>query len=134
MISVHNVPYVLKCINDILPRHESRSYIESCSASQFVCISHLLCKSDLFHKKAGTRTGQTGSGSGHREILTRAAPTYDIYWWQPRTIEFCDIPDMNHIGEAQLGHLDRKGFNFACPHRSDAISHRRQRKAADPIE
>ena len=67
-------------------------------------------------------------------ILTRAAPTYDIYWWQLRTIEFCDIPDMNHIGEAQLGHLDRKGFNFARPHRSDAISHRRQRKAADPIE
>ena len=51
-------------------------------ANQFVCISHLLCKSDLFHKKAGTRTGQTGSGSGHREILTRASPTYDIYWRQ----------------------------------------------------
>lgn len=41
------------------------SYESIKDADLKICISHLLCESDLFHKKAGTRTGQSGSGSGH---------------------------------------------------------------------
>ena len=66
MISVHNVPYALKCIRNILPHHKSRSYIESCSASLSIRISHLLYNSNLFHKKAGAFTGEAGTVSGHR--------------------------------------------------------------------
>ena len=47
-----NVHYVLKCIRNILPCHKSWPNIESCSASLYVCISHLLYQPDLFHKKA----------------------------------------------------------------------------------
>ena len=51
---------------NILPHHKSRSYIESCSASLSIRISHLLYNSNLFHKKAGAFTGEAGTVSGHR--------------------------------------------------------------------
>ena len=52
-----NVIYVLKCIRNIFPQHIPRSDSVTCSASLFVCISHLLYQSNLFHK-------QTGAGAG----------------------------------------------------------------------
>ena len=41
---------------------------------------------------------------------------------------------MEHIGEVMFGHFDGKGFDLACPQRYDAISHRCQREAPNPIE
>ena len=67
MISVHNVPYVLKCIRNIFPDPESRPNMDSCPSRFSVCISHLLNDSYLFHKEAGTRTVQSGAHSGHAE-------------------------------------------------------------------
>ena len=52
-----NVPYALKCIRHIFPQHIPRSDSVTCSASLFVCISHLLYQSNLLHK-------QTGAGAG----------------------------------------------------------------------
>ena len=52
-----NVPYVLKYIRHIFPQHIPRSDSVTCSASLFVCISHLLYQSNLLHK-------QTGAGAG----------------------------------------------------------------------
>ncbi len=69
MLTTHNVPYALQRINDVLPHHKSRSYIESCSASLSICISHLLYDSHLFHKKAGAFSEDSGSRSGHGQIL-----------------------------------------------------------------
>ena len=41
---------------------------------------------------------------------------------------------MNHAGEAQFGDFDGKGFDLARPQRHDAMSHRGQREAPNPIE
>ena len=69
MLSAHNVIYVLKCIKDVLPYHKSWPNIESCSASLYVCISHLLYQSDLFHEQTGTRPRKTCPCAGNRQVL-----------------------------------------------------------------
>ena len=52
-----NVPYALRRIRHVFPQHIPRSDSVTCSASLFVCISHLLYQSNLLHK-------QTGAGAG----------------------------------------------------------------------
>ena len=53
-------------------------------------------------------------------ILTRAAPADDVNRRKLRAVQLCDIPNVNHIGETELGDLNRKSFNFRCPHRRNA--------------
>ena len=134
MLTTHNVPYVLKCINDVFPYHKSGPNKVSCSASQSVCISHLLYDTGLFHKKAGTDAGQPGSRSGHRQILTWAAAADDIHGRKLGATQLRNIPDVNHVREPQLRYLDGKGFDLAGPDGHDAIADCRQREASDPIE
>ena len=134
MISVHNVPYVLKCIRHILPCHKSWPNIESCSASLYVCISHLLYQPDLFHEQTGTRSGKTCPCAGNGQILAWAAPADDVHGRQFRTMQLCDVAHVNHVGEAQLCHLNGKGFDLRRPHRRDATADRGQRESTDAIE
>lgn len=49
-------------------------------------------------------------------------------------MQLCDVAHMEHIGEAQLCHLNGKGFNLRRPHRRDAAANRRQRESTDSIE
>lgn len=71
-----------------------------CSPSKFIVCSHLLYDSYLLHEKAGARTGKSGTRSGDGEVLTWAAAADDVHDRQLRSVQFCDIPNMDHIGEA----------------------------------
>ena len=53
----------------ILPASESWPNSETCPASFFVRISHLLNDPYLLHEKAGAGTGKPGPRSGHAEAL-----------------------------------------------------------------
>lgn len=66
--------------------------------------------------------------------MARATTTDDIHWWQLCTIELCNIPDMNHIGEVMLCDLNGEGFDFTCPQRHDAVSNGCDGKSSDAIE
>lgn len=105
-----------------------------CPSTLYVCISHLLYNADLLHKKAGAFTGESGSCSGHREILTGAASADDVHGRQCSPVQLCDIPNVDHVGEMALGDFDGKGFDLAGPYRSDPASDRRQWKPANAIE
>ena len=52
----------------------------------FICRSHLLYNTNLFHKKAGTGPRKPGTGSRDRQILTRAASADDVHRGQFRAI------------------------------------------------
>ena len=134
MLTTHNVIYAVKCIRDILPAHPSGTNKLSWLSISYICISHLLYDADLLHKKAGTRTGKSGSRSGDGEVLARAAAADDVHGRQKRAIELCDIPDVDHVGKVILRYFDGKGFYLARPQRHDAIPHRRQREAPDAIK
>jgi len=71
-----------------------------CSPSKFIVRSHLLYDAYLLHKKAGTGAGEPGARSGNGEVLARAAPADDVHRRQLRSIQLCDIPDVDHAGEA----------------------------------
>ena len=49
-------------------------------------------------------------------------------------MQLCDVAHMNHIGEAQLCHLNGKGFNFRRPHRRNAAANGSQRKTTDAVK
>ena len=106
----------------------------SCSTASLICIPHFFYNSDLLHKQAGPSPGKTGSGPRHAEILAGRAASDDVHRWQVGTIEFCDIPDMDHVRESQPSDFDGKRFDLACPQRGDAVMDRCQRKTADPIK
>ena len=55
------------CPRHVLPAEKSRANKLSCSASLFICISHLLYDTDLLHKQAGTRPGKSGTHPSHRQ-------------------------------------------------------------------
>ena len=118
----------------VFPREESRSNKTSCSPSLHICRSHLLYDANLFHKKAGTGPRKPGTGSGHTKILTRAAPADDVHWGQFGPVQLGDVPHVDHVGEAFFGHPDGERLDFAGPNGGDAVAHRSQRKAADPVE
>ena len=54
---------------DVFPHKESGTNKQSWLSISYICISHLLYDADLLHKKAGTRTGKSGSRSGDGEAL-----------------------------------------------------------------
>ena len=108
--------------------------MEICWVSLLFCISHLLYNSDLLHKQTGTCARETGTLSCHGQILAGRATTNDIYWRQLGTVEFCNIPDMDHVGEPMPGHLHGKDFDFTGPYRDDPVMDGSQRKSADPIK
>ena len=98
----------------------------SCSAAPLICIPHFFYNADLLHKQAGTLSGKTGSGPRHAEILTRAASCDNVYRGKFGTIQFRDVPDMEHGGEPLSCHFDGEGFDLAGPHRLDAVADRRE--------
>ena len=69
MISVHNVPYVLKCIRNILPTHPAWADIDTEMASLLVCYPHLPHDPHLLHKQTASRSRQTGAFPGDGKIL-----------------------------------------------------------------
>ena len=119
---------------DILPDSESWSNSVSWSASLNICIAHLLYNPNLMHEKTGAFTGQSGARSGHGKILAGRATADNIHRRQFAPIQFCNVPNMDHVGELVFSDFDRKGFNLAGPERSDTISDRCQREASNPIE
>ena len=106
----------------------------SCSAAPLICIPHFFYNADLLHKQAGTLSGKTGSGPRHAEILTRAASCDNVYRGKFGTIQFRDVPDMEHTGKPFPGHLNGKCFDFTGPYRLNAVVKASQGKPADPIE
>ena len=54
---MHNVPYALQHISNVLPCHKARAYIGTCTAALPFRCPHLLDDADLLHKKAGAGTG-----------------------------------------------------------------------------
>ena len=106
----------------------------SCSAAPLICIPHFFYNADLLHKQAGTLSGKTGSGPRHAEILTRAASCDNVYRGKFGTIQFRDVPDMEHGGEPLSCHFDGEGFDLAGPHRLDAVADRREWEPSDSIE
>ena len=134
MISVHNVPYVLKCIRYVLPAHVSGSNSVSCPATSLICIPHFFYNSDLLHKQTGPSPGKTSSGPCHAEVLTGRTAGNDVYRRQVGAVEFCDVPDMEHIREPQSSDFNGKRLDLARPQRCDTVVERRQREASDPIK
>ena len=106
----------------------------SCSAAPLICIPHFFYNADLLHKQAGTLSGKTGSGPRHAEILTRAASCDNVYRGKFGTIQFRDVPDMEHGREPLSCHFDGEGFDLAGPHRLDAVADRREGEPSDSIE
>ena len=66
--------------------------------------------------------------------MARAAPADDIHWRQFRTIEFCDVSDMDHVREVMLCDLDGEGFDLTGPQRLDAVSNGCEGESSDAIE
>jgi hypothetical protein len=97
-------------------------------------ISHLLYDSHLFHKKAGAFSEDSGSRSGHGQILTGRAAADDIHRRQLCSVKLCNVAHMNHIGKSKPRHLDGEGFDLTCPHRYDAVVNRSQGKTANPVK
>ena len=54
---MHNVPYALQHIRDILPCHIPGADLYSGAAAFPLCRAHLLDDADLLHKKAGACAG-----------------------------------------------------------------------------
>ena len=50
------------------------------------------------------------------------------------TMQLCDVTQMPHGRKMPLCNGDRRLFDLAGPQRYDAVSLRRKRKDADPIE
>lgn len=73
MLSIHNVPYALKHIRDILPHHESGPNRLSCTASSYICLPHFLNDSDLLHKQAAPLSGKASPFPCHRQVLANKA-------------------------------------------------------------
>jgi len=69
LLSIHNVPYVLQCIRDIFPHHESGPNKLTCSASTCICLPHFLNDSDLLHKQAAPLSGKASPFPSHRQVL-----------------------------------------------------------------
>ena len=67
-------------------------------------------------------------------ILTWRTPGDDIHRGQFIAVQFCDVPDMEHIGKPFPGHLYGECFDFTGPYRLNAIVKACQGKPADPIE
>ena len=67
-------------------------------------------------------------------ILTRAASCDNVYRGKFGTIQFRDVPDMEHTGKPFPGHLNGKCFDFTGPYRLNAVVKASQGKPADPIE
>lgn len=57
MISVHNVPYALKCIRHVFPYSESGPNIDTCPSISLIRLPHFPDHADLLRKQAGTGTG-----------------------------------------------------------------------------
>jgi len=55
-----------ECPRDVFPNEESRSNKVIWCASLFMGASHLLCDSNLFHKKAGAFSCKAGALPGNR--------------------------------------------------------------------
>ena len=69
MISVHNVPYVLKCIRHIFPHEIPRSDHVTCPSIPFVRLPHFFYDAYLLHKQTASRSRQTGAFPGDGKIL-----------------------------------------------------------------
>lgn len=123
-----------ECAGHVFPAHPSWANKLSCSASLFICISHLLHQSDLLQKESGARAGQSGPRSSHTKILTRASPANDIHRRKFSTVELCDVPHMDHGGKMMFRHLDGERLDLAGPHRLYPALDRSQGKPTDPIE
>jgi hypothetical protein len=106
----------------------------SCSTASLICTPHFFDNTNLFHEQPRAFTGKAGSGAGHGKILTWRAARDNIHGRQLGAVQLCDIPDMNHIGEAYLGNRDGKGFDLACPQGDNSVHNGGQREASDPIE
>ena len=119
---------------DIFPNEVSRSNKVSWYVSLFIGFSHLLYNADLVHKKTGALSGKAGTLAGHTKILARAAAADYIHRRQLCSVQLCDIPHMDHIGESQFCHLNGKRFDFTCPYRHDTVMDRSQWKASDSIK
>ena len=53
----------------VFPGEKSWTNRHTCPSMLFICRSHLLYNTNLFHKKAGTGPCKAISGSGHTEAL-----------------------------------------------------------------
>ena len=54
---MHNVPYALQHINDVLPDTKSRSNMDICPSIRLIRLPHFPDHADLLRKQAGTGTG-----------------------------------------------------------------------------
>lgn len=106
----------------------------SCSAASLICIPHFFYHADLLHEKAGAFSLQAGSRASHTEILTRRAACDDVNGRQFCSIQFCNVPDVRHAGEAELGDLYGERLYLTGPQRGDAVVESCQGKPSDPVE
>lgn len=106
----------------------------SCSAAPLICIPHFFDYADLLHEKAGAFSFEAGSGAGHAEVLTRRAARDDVNGRQLGSIQFGDVPDVEHAGEPSFGDLYGERLNLTGPHRGDPVADPRQGKPSDPVE
>ena len=134
MLTPHNVPYVRNSIRDVFPHEPSWANKVSWPFSSYVSVSHLLCHPNLLHKQAGTLTVQACAPARHRKVLARRTACDDVHRRQFSSLQFCDIPDMLHIGEPCFCHLHGKFFDFTGPKRGDAIQGGGKGKTTNPIE
>lgn len=118
----------------VLPNEVSRSNKVSWYPSLFICFSHLLCDACLLHEQAGAFSRQAPARPGDRQVLARATAADHIHRGQRGTVQLCDVPHMEHIGESQFRDFNGKGFDLAGPQRPDAVADCRQREAPDPIK
>ena len=99
----------------IFPASKSGSNSITCPSSFSISISHLPDYSYLLHEQTGSISRQACSCAGHTQILAGAAATDNVHGRELRTVQLCDISHVKHVGEVNLGDLDRKGFNLAGP-------------------
>ncbi len=122
-------------VSNVFPDEESWPNKYICPSSSFIRRSHLLYDTNLLHEQVGPRSRKTEAGrTRDRKILTWGAPTDDVHRRQICPVQLGDIPHVDHVGEMMFCHPDRERFDLAGPYRRDAIAHRSQRKAANPIK
>ena len=127
MISVHNVPYVLKRIRHVFPHRPSWIF----SIRTF---PHFSNDAHGFVEKSRTTAAQPAALSRDGKILTGRAEGNNIYRLQISAVQPMHISVVFHFGQPFFRHTDGKRLDLRSPYRRDPRHFPGQGKSANAIK
>lgn len=127
MLSIHNVPYVLQCIRDILEQREPWVSV-MCRLPHFINYPYGL------HEKAAPFVRQPPALARQRQPLTRAAKCHDVHRRELPAVKLGDVPGVGHVREVFSCHRHAGRDDLACPQGCDIVKRSGVGKAPYAVE